>query len=85
MEAGTQGEGDIMFTLVRTLPSGEEKTQGPIVSVRDAVTFAGYVLVDNGLATKAQAQRFANRLGRMPIGHALTHVPSGYVFRIVSA
>lgn len=72
-----------MYQLVRTLPTGVEKTQGPVKRVRDAATFAAHVLHDNRLADKAEAQRFAAQLARyVDVGETLTHGASGYSFRI---
>lgn len=72
------------YALIRTLPNGEERAQRPIESVREAAVTASYVLYDNRVAAKAEAQRFAAQLSKAPIGETLTHVPSGLAFRIVS-
>ena len=49
-------------------PGGQEKTQGPISTVRQATIYAAYVLRDNALVLKSDAQRFSVRLGNVPLG-----------------
>jgi len=69
------------YKLIRTLPSGEEKTQGPIRTVRAATIYAAHVLHDNLRVPKAEAQRFSVTLGNLPLGETASH-DSGYKFRI---
>lgn len=73
------------YVLIRTLPDGTEKRQGPFANIRAAAVAASYVLSDNRLASKADAQRFAASLHReTPVGEALRHDASGYLFRITA-
>lgn len=71
-----------MYQLIRTTPSGVEKTQGPFVAPRNAAMAASYVLHDNARIPKAQAQVFAVTLRRAPLGTPVRHAESGYGFRI---
>lgn len=71
-----------MFNLIRTLPNGTEKVQGPVARKRDAASLALFVLTDNGLATRRAANGYAQTLDMMPVGTAVTHEASGYKFRI---
>jgi hypothetical protein len=71
------------YTLERTLPTGEVKTQGPLVSKRRAASCALYVLTDNGVTTTKLAGHVAAELDRSPVG---TRVAAyGYTFRILPA
>lgn len=71
-----------MFNLVRTLPDGTERTQGPVSRKREAASLALFVLTDNGLASRRAANSYARTLDMMPVGTTVTHEPSGYRFRI---
>jgi len=53
-----------------------------VATLRAATTAASSVLSDNGLAPKAEAQRFAAELGGAGTGVTLRHEASGYAFRI---
>lgn len=73
----------MQFTLHRTLPGGQEKTQGPFETTAEAAKAASRCLHDNGAASKVGAQRFGLRLARLPHGTTEAH-ESGYAFRIES-
>ncbi len=70
------------FTLTRILPDGTTRIQGPVTTARAAAVLASRVLADNRLAGKADAQRFAADLSRLPVGTAVRHEPSDYTFII---
>ena len=70
------------FTLMRTLPTGVEKSQGPFRRKRDAATAAVNVLSDNLGTPKGEAQQVATVLDTVDIGETIRHEPSGYQFRI---
>lgn len=69
------------YTLHRSLPNGQEKTQGPFQSVADAARAAGRGLHDNRAATKGDAQRFSRALAGADVGTEMQHT-SGYTFWI---
>jgi hypothetical protein len=69
------------YQLVRVTPQGQEKTQRPFPTTRKAATAAFYVLTDNGVTTKKDANDFAGRLHTAALGTELVH-ESGYKFRI---
>jgi hypothetical protein len=71
-----------MFALTRTTPAGVTKTHSPVAKLRDASVAASRVLADNAGTSKADAQQFAARLSKEPLGTELTHEPTGYRFRI---
>lgn len=70
------------YTLSRRLPDGTVKRHIPQYTMRNTAAVASYVLYDNRLASKADAQRFAAQLSKAPRGEWLTHEPSGYAFKI---
>lgn len=72
------------YTLVRTLPNGAVKTQGPYKNKRAAAVGAAMCLHDNRLATRAEAQRFSPLLTAAPLGESVKHEASGYAFRIIT-
>lgn len=71
-----------MFNLIRTLPNSTERTQGPVSRKREAASLALFVLTDNGLASRREANLVARNLDAAPVGETITHEPSGYRFRI---
>lgn len=73
------------YTLHRITPDGRERTQGPFERTAEAAKAASLCLYDNGVASKADAQRFGLDLARRSRGEMWTHEPSGYRFRIESA
>lgn len=72
------------YTLHRTLPNGQERTQGPFRRSLDAANAAAHCLHDNGAAGKAEAQRFGALLCLASLGTTEAHA-SGYAFRIEKA
>jgi hypothetical protein len=69
------------YTLERTLPDGQVKTQGPTTR-REAVILAGWVLTDNLGTSRYAASRVMQELGHAPDGTAVKS--HGYTFRLVS-
>jgi hypothetical protein len=69
------------FALVRTLPDGQEKQQGPVNSLSRVLQAAADVLTDNGCASRREAHEFADRLEAAELGDTVEHT-SGYRFRI---
>ncbi|MEV7250271.1 hypothetical protein [Streptomyces cyaneofuscatus] len=70
------------YVLVRVTPEGVVKQHSPQPRIVDVANSAAHVLSDNTATSKADAQRFAVRLSRHPLEEDLTHVPTGYRFRI---
>ncbi len=73
------------YALVRVLPDGTEKRQGPVSGTRAATVLAAHVLCDNAGVTKADAQRFSVTLGAAALGSTIHHEASGYSFRVVQS
>lgn len=70
------------YSLIRTLPDGRERSQGPVDTARAATILAAYVLCDNEGVPKAEAQRFSAQLGHLRVGETACHESTGYKFRI---
>jgi hypothetical protein len=68
------------YTLERTLPDGQVKTQGPTTR-RGACGLAACVLTDNLGVSRSAALTLAHELHRTPAGRPVEAY--GYTFRIV--
>ena len=70
-----------MYVLTRRLPSGQEKSHSPLPTRRKAAQAAMYVLMDNRLAGKREANTFAASVEDAELGAEVAHEASGYTFR----
>jgi hypothetical protein len=68
------------YTLERTLPDGQVKTQGSTTR-RGACGLAAYVLTDNAVTSKHLALAVARRLDEASDGE--TVAACGYSFRLI--
>lgn len=71
-----------MYNLIRTSPQGEEREQGSHDTVVSAAVAAMDFLRNEGVATRVEARWYANYLSERPLGVEVTHLHSGYAFRI---
>lgn len=74
-----------MYNLIRTAPTVEERVQSTHDTVVGAAVAAMDFLRNEGVATRVEARWYANYLADRPLGVDITHVHSGYSFRIESA
>jgi len=71
------------YTLERQLPTGEIKATPDTVTLKEAGQFTGMCLFDNGVTSKADAQKIGRRLELFEVGEWLDTV-GGYRFRILA-
>lgn len=71
-----------MYRLTRILPNGTVKQHSPMGTKREVETAAAYALLDNARVPRGEARAFAHRLVEQPLGTALRHDASGYIFRV---
>lgn len=73
--------GSATYYLDRVTPGGRERRQGPFGTRAGAASAAGYVLHDNNVASKREAQTFAATMIAHDTGATVEHA-SGYRFTI---
>ncbi|MDT0442301.1 hypothetical protein [Streptomyces johnsoniae] len=72
------------YRMTRYLPTGQVKEwPSYFKSQAEAARRAGQCLLDNGAASKAEAQRFSAALAKASLSVIVDHEPSGYSFMIV--
>lgn len=69
-----------LYTLERTLPDGTVKVHPMNMTAREAGISAAYVLYDNGVASKAEAQRVSPLVERSGGEYVEAF---GYRFRLI--